>query len=132
MSNQKVSLDELEHVFAGILDDVVEEEQNEVTKAVRATAKETVESLKHDYPAGAGVYHSWDEYASGWTSSTRKDVYGGIKATIRNKDKYMLTHLLEKGHLNQDGTMSKAFPHIEPAAEAAFNEIERKLKNGDK
>lgn len=131
MSKQKVSLDELDHIFAGILDEVIEEEQGNVTKAVRETARDTVNSLKHDFPDGAGVYHAWDDYASGWSSTTRRDVYGGIKMTIRNKDKYMLTHLLEKGHLNQDGTMSKAFPHIEPAAEAAFEEIERKLKNGD-
>lgn len=132
MSNQHVSLDELDHVFAGILDDVFKEESNEVTKAVRATARNTVNSLKHDFPEGAGVYHDWDDYAEGWTSSTRKDEYGGIKATIRNKDKYMLTHLLENGHMNQDGTMSKAFPHIEPAAEAAFEEVERRLKDGKK
>ena len=131
MSNRNVTLDEFDHIFAGILDDVYEEEKSEVTKAVRETAKETVESLKTDFPEGAGVYHNWNDYASGWTSTTSKDAYGGIKAVIRNKDKYMLTHLLEKGHLNRDGSMSKAFPHIEPAVEEAFEEIERKLKDGN-
>ena len=55
---------------------------------------------------------------------------GEIKVTVHVKGKhYRLTHLLEKGHLNRDGTTrSKAIPHISIAQEHANKKAEKLLE----
>lgn len=56
---------------------------------------------------------------------------GQVKATVYVKGKhYRLTHLLENGHLNRDGTTrSKEFPHISIANEHAQKKVEKLLED---
>lgn len=41
---------------------------------------------------------------------------------------YRIAHVLEKGHAARDGSRVKAYPHIQPAADKANREFERRVK----
>ncbi|MCM3444379.1 HK97 gp10 family phage protein [Metabacillus halosaccharovorans] len=92
------------------------EYKNEVTEgleeAKEKVAKNTVKHLKSlDHPKLTG------DYAKGWS---RKKV--GTAQVIHNRTDYQLTHLLENGHVNRDGSRTEAIPHIQPAEEKAIDE----------
>ncbi|HZH62393.1 MAG TPA: HK97 gp10 family phage protein, partial [Metabacillus sp.] len=74
-------------------------------------AKNTVNYLKKNSPENTG------DYAKGWA---KKKV--GTAQVIHNRTDYQLTHLLEKGHVNRDGSRTEAIPHIKHAEEKAINE----------
>ena len=131
-SNKKVSIDEFENAFLLILEDYERELNDEFKKDLRATAKTVVEEVKKT-PSGAERYHDWNSYLDGWKMKTEQTHYGEYKHVIYNKDKPFLTHLLEKGHVNRDGSFARAFPHVEPAAEKGAEELKKRISgNGTK
>lgn len=129
MAERKHHVDQLQGALNKIIDDFVVDCQLEVDKALEASAKVGKEEVKKE-PAGAGKYHDWDDYEKGWV--VEKEVFAfGPHYIIRNKKKPGLTHLLEKGHVNVDGSRARAFPHVEPAAEEAVKDLIRRLTTGD-
>lgn len=72
------------------------------------------------------------DYAKSWSVKTVKQ---GLRTerVIHNRKRYRLTHLLEKGHYNRDGSRTRAIPHIKKVEEKAIKnfkeELERSLKN---
>ena len=102
--------------------------KKDATSVFNSLAKECVQRLKDTSPVGKGK--NAGAYAKGWTlkkTSTRQR--GGIDTTVvYNKDHYQLTHLLEKGHAMPQGGRAKAQPHIEPVANWANGDIDRRLK----
>lgn len=130
----RVTPDKFSDAIDDIIREFIDEEQDAVNEEVRAVAMETRKELKTTTPAGAGKYNDWGEYQSGWRVKTEKDGLGDLTAIIHQPSdggKPGLTHLLEKGHANANGHgRARAFPHIAPAAEKAFDEIKRRLGNG--
>ena len=127
-NSSQVKLDNFTHELAAIVEDFIDEERDAVNKEIRKIGRETRDKLKTETPAGAEKYHDWADYQS--VASEEKDALGGITVTIKNKKKPGLTHLLEQGHVNANGHgRARAFPHIAPAAEEAFEELKRRLGN---
>jgi len=71
--------------------------------------------------AGEGVFAQAKRQA-------RRRVPEGLAGPIYNKPHYRLTHLLEDGHLNRDGSRTEGKPHIEPAARAAEAILMKKVE----
>lgn len=131
MGNSNIRVDNFLHEFSAIVEDFIDEERDLINKEVRKVGRETRDELKTTTPAGAEKYHGWEDYQSGFVATEEKDGLGGITMTISNKKKPGLTHLLEEGHVNASGHgRARAFPHIAPAAEHAFDELKRRLGNG--
>ena len=66
-------------------------------------------------------------YKKRWVYFVEK-VRGTITVTVHNKQ-WPLTHLLENGHLNRDGTTrSKAIPHISTANADAEKKVDKLLE----
>lgn len=131
MASSKVNLNNFLHEFDTILDDFIDEEQELVNEEIRKIGRETRKELKTTTPSGAEKYHDWTEYQSGFQTSEDRNAFGDIVVTVSNKKKPGLTHLLEEGHVNANGHgRARAFPHIAPAAEKAFEELKRRLGNG--
>lgn len=127
MDNKTISFDGLENAFMALIDEFVDECVDDVNEAVVESSKVALKELRNNTPDGAGKYHDWKEYQKGWKRKTEKNPIGPNSVIIYNGKKPGLTHLLEKGHVNKDGSRAKAFPHIEEAAEKAIEDLERRL-----
>ena len=72
------------------------------------------------------------DYRKGWSVKKDRKGFGITKQTVYNRTDYQLTHLLEFGHVNRDGSRTRAFPHIAPVEEQSskmfVSEIEKRLK----
>lgn len=109
-----------------------------VKSGVLDTAEEAVKELRAARPTGsegspAGKYSSWKDYNRGWGM---KASFRGKKteATVHNKTKYRLTHLLEKGHAKVNGGRTQSFPHIAPVADKCekwlVENVKKRVENG--
>lgn len=107
-----------------ILNDYDHDVNEIVEESIEEVAKDAQKTLKK-----AGTFNGKD-YKRAWaTKIEKKRIY--TTATIYNK-KPGLTHLLEFGHVKQNGGRTRAFPHIAPVNEQVQTEvvqnIEEKLK----
>lgn len=117
---------------------------SEYTEEVRAFVEEGVEKIGEEalkeVKELAPIYEGDNKntrkgaYRRSWTCDLNKQ-RGVINAVVHAKAPYYrLTHLLENGHLNRDGTTrSKAIPHISIAnasAEKKVNTLLEDIENG--
>lgn len=101
-----------------------EEVVKKVEDGITDIGKEATDEVKSLAPVGQGGYRR------NWTY--RIDRSGGeYKVTVHVKGrKYRLTHLLEYGHLNRDGsTRAREFPHISIAEKHAEEKVNELLEN---
>ena len=109
-----------------------------IKEAGQYCAKEMAKELRNcpNFAAGAGKY-STGAYNKGWSSKPQEGHSGSryfYSYVVYNKDKYRLTHLLEKGHVikNKSGGMSygkvAAIPHIAPLEERWNNEFVKRCE----
>lgn len=113
---------------SGILSEFIEQAQQEVEQIIVDEAQDTLTRLKERSPKKTG------RYAKGWTLKKTGKFAKGVKVrsgesviTIYNKDRYRLTHLLEKGAIRANTGILNPIPHITPVFEEAKNNIEQKL-----
>lgn len=99
------------------------EVQMKIEKAARKICREAISKLKETSPRGHGKEH----YADGWKAKLEKSDMG-FHITIYNAKKPGLTHLLENGHLNRDGTRAKAFPHIKAVQDEANEKLAQEIE----
>ncbi|MFM1581401.1 HK97 gp10 family phage protein [Helcococcus bovis] len=105
---------ELKDIFEDYTDDVIKA-TNEIIDEI---SKETVKNLK-----SSGSFKDYrPKYRKSWRVSNG-DKKLGIQSKIIHNKEYQLTHLLEHGHVNRDGSRTKAYPHIEKAEKKASEDI---------
>ena len=80
-------------------------------KAVRKTATEVRKEISDNAPVKSG------RYAKSWTAKKVKENSHTLEMSVHSKDRYMLAHLLEKGHAKRNGGRVAGKPHIAPAEE---------------
>ena len=130
MSNTTVDISAFGSAFDGILEDFAKDCEKKHEAAVRAGGKKAKDMLQQTKVPGAT-----GEYASGWQMKMDSESFGGKYARVHNAKKPSLTHLLELGHEkfvydNHIGGRVPGYPHIEPAYNAAVNEMLRRLNHG--
>lgn len=123
----RINADELAEEIEQILKDWEKVTSEAAIKGLAVTAEKAVQKLHNAHPDGAGEWGSWNQYNSSWAvkQDTKKNSSTMI---IHNKKHYQLTHLLENGHALRNGGRARAFPHIEPVAEEAENELLDNIK----
>lgn len=114
---------DLEKEIAERLEQYSNEVIQSVGESVTETGKEVIKALKATSPKHTG------RYAKGWRAKPGSDQRLIKNVTVHNATDWQLTHLLEYGHVNRDGTSrTSAKPHI-AAAEALAQEVfEKKIK----
>lgn len=114
--------------------DYTDEVTSAIIDEVLATAKEGCEKLRESkFPAGTQngtakpmKRRMWRKYASSW--DTVETVGANfVKATIRNRKYYRLTHLLEYGHDTRDGNRTRAFAHVKPVEKYCVEKLEKDI-----
>lgn len=106
--------------LADILDEVEKEVETKSQDIFEQGAMEAEHVLRSKSP------HLYGDYQRGW--AVRRHQEGKIKGYIvYNKDQYMLTHLLEKGHAKKNGGRVRAIPHIRPVELATVQKVMAKI-----
>ena len=123
-SSRRVGIDGLAEAIAGVLEEYQTEIERGTKEAVQKVAKAGVKALKDTSPGSGG-------YAKGWTSTIQEGRLFS-SATIHNKEKPGLVHLLEHGHVTRNGTgrtfnPTPAHVHVAPVEEALIADFEKAI-----
>ena len=105
------SIDDLTAEVMQGLSEYAELTDKAMKKAVRKTATAVKNEISANAPKKTG------RYQKSWTAKKVKENSHTLEMTVHSKDRYQLTHLLEKGHALRNGGRARAFPHIAPAEE---------------
>lgn len=140
MSNSnRVTVDNLSSEIMKYLQEYKEDISDEVKEVSDKLIKEASKELKTISPKAkktvilkSGKSVSSGSYAKSWSTKNGKkatDIYSKI---AYNREHYRLTHLLEFGHANRDGSRTKAIPHIRKTEdkyrEKFIQELESKIR----
>ena len=90
----------------------------DVKKAVKKSAKAVKDQIKGSAPVRTG------RYAKSWKVKTTAESSTSLEQTVYSPSRYMLTHLLEKGHAKRGGGRVRAIPHIAPAEDMGIELFE--------
>lgn len=122
----RISVDGLTDAIMEQLNEYKDLATDEMKKAVKSAGKTVRQEINNSAPVKTG------RYAKFWTSRTTAETTSDIEVTVYSPSRYMLAHLLEKGHAKRNGGRTRAFPHIAPAEEKGeeqlMGDIERALK----
>lgn len=124
---QTIQPAELASSISSILEDYKGDVDKIVGEAITDVAKATVKTMKT-----AGTFGGTGKFKKSWSVRIeKKRLY--TDATVYNK-KPGLTHLLEFGHVKQNGGRTKAFDFIAPVNDKVqtdvIERIEEKLNDG--
>lgn len=122
--NQRVSVDQMADViieglmeYAELAADVM---KDCVKKAGNTVKKETQ----------AGAPEKSGRYKKSWAVKRQRETSSTLEVVVHSRNRYQLTHLLEKGHAKRGGGRVHAIPHIAPAEEKGIRELEEGIKRG--
>ena len=114
--------------------DILDEYSFEVQEGIETEAQNIAKQAANDLRNLRGTYKiRTGKYNKGWRINTQKG-RGLINCIVWNATDWRLTHLLENGHLNRDGSRTRAFVHIKPIEDKYVNQyskdVENIIKNG--
>lgn len=69
-------------------------------------------------------------YQKSWAVKKQKESSNALEVVVHSRNRYQLTHLLEKGHAKRGGGRVRAIPHIAPAEEKGIRELEEGIRRG--
>lgn len=104
-----------------ILDKYGDETTDVMKEIVPNVTKNAAKSLK-----SAGSFGGTGKYRKGWKTKVEESRLS-IEGTVYNGSAPGLTHLLEFGHVKQNGGRTRAFPHIAEVNDKAQEEFEKEL-----
>lgn len=112
-----IAIDKMANAIIDSLDVYSEELGKGVDNLAKKVATECKKQVASTSPKKTG------SYSQGWAVKKQGNNY-----VVYNKTDYQLTHLLEKGHLNRDGSRTPAKVHIKPAEQKAIADFEAGLE----
>ena len=113
-----ITVDELANVINEGLKEYADLATEEVKGAVKKSAKAVKDQINGSAPVRTG------RYAKSWKVKTTAESATGLEQTVYSPNRYMLSHLLEKGHAKRGGGRVRAIPHIAPAEEMGIEMLE--------
>ena len=116
--SRTVSVDEMAAAINEGLEEYARLSTENVKKAVKKSAKAVKEQINSSAPVRTG------RYAKSWAVKTTAESSHSLEQTVYSPSRYMLSHLLEKGHAKRGGGRVRAIPHIAPAEEMGIEMFE--------
>lgn len=95
-----------------------------VKKAVKKAGNKVKKEIQNNAPKDTG------KYRNSFKVTKRKETANSLEVTVHSKDKYQLTHLLEKGHAKRGGGRVPAQPHIAPAEQEGIRLLTEEIERG--
>lgn len=120
--HHRTTVEELDIEIMAELRAYSDEVSDEIKENVKRVAKECVRDIKRKAPKDSG------DYQKGWKSKTEFENKNDIRVRIYNSKAPQLTHLLEFGHIKNDGGRVEGIPHIYPARKAAEEKLMERAK----
>ena len=118
-----VSIDEMTDAIMTELNNYKDIAADELKKAVKSAGNTAKKDINSSAPVKTG------KYAKSWRSKVTQEDADSISVTVYSPTRYMLAHLLEKGHAKRGGGRVRAIPHIKPAEEHAIEQLTRDIEN---
>ncbi len=122
--NQRVSVDQMADV---VMDGLLEYAEL-ATDVMKDCVKKAGNTVKKETQAGAPVRTG--KYKKSWAVKRQRETSNTLEVVVHSRNRYQLTHLLEKGHAKRGGGRVRAIPHIAPAEEKGIRELEEGIKRG--
>ncbi|MEY8377026.1 HK97 gp10 family phage protein [Lachnospiraceae bacterium 56-18] len=122
--NRRVSVDQM----ADAIMDGLMEYAEIATDVMKGCVKKAGNTVKKETQAGAPVRTG--KYKKSWAVKRQRETSNTLEVVVHSRNRYQLTHLLEKGHAKRGGGRVRAIPHIAPAEEKGIRELEEGIKRG--
>lgn len=124
MANRRVTADQMaDAVMEGLL-----EYAELATDVMKDCVKKAGNTVNKETQANAPVKSK--RYQKSWAVKKQKESSNALEVVVHSRDRYQLTHLLEKGHAKRGGGRVRAIPHIAPAEEKGIRELEEGIRRG--
>lgn len=121
-NNRRVSVDQMaDAIMDGLL-----EYADLATDVMKDCVKKAGNTVKKETQANAPV--KTGKYKKSWALKRQRETYNTLEVVVHSRNRYQLTHLLEKGHAKRSGGRVRAIPHIAPAEEKGIRELEEGIK----
>lgn len=129
--NESVKLENLERTISRVLTEYSDEVAERTKRAVDKATEEAAEEIKLRIP----FRQRTRKYVRSFAIKTAyEDRLNKRNVWYVKGKEYRKTHLLENGHVNRDGTHTRAYPHIrygEEIARKRLPELCEKAINGE-
>lgn len=124
MADQRVTVDQM----ADAIMDGLFEYAELATDTMKDCVKKAGNTVKKETQANAPV--KLGRYKKSWAVKRQKETSTTLEMVVHSRNRYQLTHLLEKGHAKRGGGRVKAMPHIGPAEEKGIRMLEDSIRKG--
>ena len=121
--SRNVSIEEMADAIMEDLQEYADAAAMDVKAAVRKSANTVKKQIGENAPVG-----KTGRYAKSWRVKTTEENSQKLVQTVHSPKRYMLAHLLEKGHAKRNGGRTRAFPHIAPAEQAGIVQLESLIR----
>lgn len=98
------------------------------TDVMKDRVKKAGNTVKKETQGNAPVKSK--RYQKSWAVKKQKESSNALEVVVHSRNRYQLTHLLEKGHAKRGGGRVRAIPHIAPAEEKGIRELEEGIRRG--
>ena len=119
-----IGVDELADTIMRGLTEYADASAETVKKAVADAGKTVKKEIQAQAPVRAG------KYKKSFTVTKRKETANSLEVSVHSRNRYQLTHLLEKGHAKRGGGRVRAIPHIAPAEQKGIEQLTRDIERG--
>ncbi len=122
MSSQRVSVDEL----AEAINEGLQEYADLATEGVKTSVEKSARTVKEGISSGAPK--KTGRYAKSWKTKKTEESSTSLIMTVYSPSRYMLAHLLEKGHAKRGGGRVAAIPHIAPSEAMGVEQLQALIR----
>lgn len=124
MADRRVTVDQMaDAIMDGLL-----EYAELATDTMKDCVKKAGNTVKKETQANAPVKSG--RYKKSWAVKRQKETSTTLEMVVHSRNRYQLTHLLEKGHAKRGGGRVRAIPHIGPAEERGIQVLEEGIRRG--